>query len=157
MRESFPIKATAALLSVSAALGLTACSTPFNRPDPNQLTACSDEWTIQNLDLNNANMSQAMAALEAGRSDLVTDIENTIGNSDNQIQVSEVPPKYQVAANLLIGKINEYWYDTSKHKLSTPRDEFCKDAITSSFGVYKSPAYVNATAALEAAGIKVNE
>lgn len=161
MKESLIRRTAAATLGLTLAFGATACSNPFNHEDPNDIPECGSNWVDNGIganvdDLRVTDMAQAMSELEAGRSQLVTAIHSEIGTSYNMVKTSAVPPQYKVAASLLINRINDYWYDTSKAELDTPAEEFCHDDYGFDQDAFKSPDYVKAEGALAAAGIDIH-
>lgn len=151
MKEKLITKPAAVVLGTALALGLTACDRPFS--DPNALSDCSSEWTVNTTSAYVNDMPTAMANLEAGRTKLVTALQQQEQTTDNIIAINAVPGNYRAATELLIGHINDSYYDTTDDILSSPRDEFCTDPDTNL--VYESPNYVRAVAALQAAGIEV--
>lgn len=161
MKEVLRHKPAAVALSIGLALGLTACSNPFEQTDPNQISACPDGWVNVDPKLHGSHevndMGQAIGALEYGRTQLVDNIKNSVDSTDNLIFVDSVPPLYSQAATLLIGKFNDSMYDTTDNLLATPNELFCKSDRWIPTRYYQSPAYVRAAAALEASGIPVDQ
>lgn len=141
--------------AMAVALGASACENPFL--GPNDITACPGNWgdgstsTGYPYDLT---MSDATARLEAGRTELVSRIHQSVGHNNHSQRSDDIPGKYKAAAGLLIEQTNEYWYDTSQSALDTPREQFCNDTLGNT---HLSPAYVQADSALKAAGINILE
>jgi hypothetical protein len=159
MKELFTRKAAAMTLGLGLALGSTACEAPWHHADPNQLTDCAPDWSSYNdvRDIQVTDMASDMAAMETGQHKLINGIEDALGVSQSagrDISIDVIPAKYRVAAELIIGKRNSYWYDTTESNLDSPREEFCADPTTGD--IYRTPNYVNAVAALQAAGIEVS-
>jgi hypothetical protein len=156
-RESVSTKVIAAGLGVVLGAGGLALSQKLWPHDPNEITACENAWIIQSIGTDNhvLDMPSAMAALEMGRSELVARIQEARGTDFSIIAKEHIPSPYQSAAKLLIGNESGFTnYDTSESRLDTPREEFCEDP--QEFGIYKTPDYVRAEAALKAVGIDIN-
>ena len=154
MKEVLRNKPAAAALSIGLALGLTACSSPFENNDPNDIATCPDGWSTWDSSGTVPNfIAVSMAQLEGGRTQLVSNIQENAQSIDNRIYKTDVPAKYSAAASLLIGSLDQYTYDASVNPLSTPHQEFCQDKLL--YTIYQSPAYVRAAAALHASGIDI--
>lgn len=154
MKESLTKKTAAVALGLSVALGTNACGNPFSDKDPNELSACPDGWTAPVF--INQEQSQAHAAMQRATGELVAQLQEAAGTSESGIRVARVPASLKNAADILIGKTNQYWYDTSDLKLAGQGAEFCTDDTFTTW-VYPTPAFVQAEAALEAADIPVHQ
>ncbi len=152
-KEQLIRRGVAVSAALGIALGASACENPF--ADPNEIPDCPLGWGNDSTQIgypSQLTMPGATAQLEAGRTELVSLIHEELGYSSNEVRADDIPGKYKTAAALLIERTNDYWYDTSKANLATPREQFCFDDI---YNINESPAYVQAEAALKAAGINI--
>jgi len=138
---------------MAVALGASACENPFS--DPNEISVCPGVWGDSSTQIGypyDLTMSEATAQLEAGRTELVSRIHQSVGHNNHSQRSDDIAGKYKTAAALLIKQNNEYWYDTSQAVLDTPKEQFCNDTLGYT---HVSPAYVQAEAALLASGINI--
>lgn len=155
-RESLSTKLVAGGLGIILGAGGLALGEKVWPHDPNQLKDCETNWINLSTGTDNrvTDMPGAMTALEIGRSKLVSAIHEAKGSDFSIINKDGIPSPYKGAAKLLIGNESGYTnYDTSESRLDSPREAFCIDPAY--FEVYKTPDYVRAAAALEAAGIEM--
>ena len=124
-------------------------------PDPNKIGACPEGWA--NGDTLVVSQGEAHMAMQSGTSQFIgkITIEAPIKLAD-KVSQSKVSGNLRSAADILL-PTDGLMYKIDETNVSTPSEEFCKVSDTySSTDVYKSPAYVQAEAALGVAGIDIS-